>query len=151
MAALRGAANSPVGTSTTRSTTALNKLGVKFYDADGNEFMYIKAEGAIAAYAPCELDIVSNAPLTEVISSSSALGFIGVAQAAFADEEYGFIQTSGKALALIPSGTTLGATLTAGSGALSATLTNAVKFATVLEAPVLLSGTTQAKYVWIHG
>jgi len=150
MAALRGAANSPVGTSLTRSTTAQNKLGVKFYDSDGNEYTYIKAEGAITAYAPVALDLVTDTPLTECAQSTTAKGFLGIAQAAFADEEYGFILTRGKGLALIPSGVALGDTVTAGSGALSATLTNAVRNATVLEAPVLLSGTTQAKYVWLH-
>jgi len=146
MAALRGAANSPVGTSLTRSTTAQNKLGVKFYDTDGNEYTYIKAEGVITAYTPVSL----TGGISEVIQSVGATGFFGIAQAAFADEEYGFVLTRGRGLALIPSGVSLGDSLTAGSGALSATLTNHTRVVTVQEAPVLLSGTTQAKYVWLH-
>src|SRR6185369_16959890 len=110
MAALRGAANSPVGTSLTRSTTAQNKLGVKFYDTDGNEYTYIKAEGVITAYTPVSL----TGGISEVIQSVGATGFFGIAQAAFADEEYGFVLTRGRGLALIPSGVSLGDSLTAG-------------------------------------
>ncbi len=150
MAQLRGAATCPVGTTTSRSTTKQNQLGVKFYTPDGDEYIYIKAEGAITAYAPVATGVVGSTGLSECIQSTSAKGFIGIAQAAFADEEYGFILSRGRGLALIPSGVALDDSLTAGSGALSATLTNATKHVTVLEAPVLLSGTTQAKYVWLH-
>ncbi len=146
MALLRGAANSPVGSTTSRSTTALNKVGVKFYDSDGNEYIYVKAEGVVAAYAPMSL---SNG-LGEAASSADAKGFFAIAQAAFADEEYGFALFRGRGLALVPSGTSIGDPLTAGNGALSATLTNATRHVTAQEASPLLSGTTQAKYVWLH-
>jgi hypothetical protein len=149
MAQLRSAANVPVGGTTTRSTTQLNQLGAKFYDSNGAEYTYIKAEGTILAGSPVSVDILTNG-LTEWAASASVKGFEGIAQAAFADEEYGFICTQGRCLALVPSGVALGDPLSAGNAALSATLTNAVKHVTVQEAPVLLSGTTQLKYVYIH-
>jgi hypothetical protein len=146
MASLRGPAQ-VIGTdSTNRSTAPKAKVGVRALDVDGNEYLYIKAEGVIAVGAPVS---VTNG-VSEAASASAATGFEGVAQAAFADEEYGFILTRGRGLGLVPSGVSLGDTLTAGNGALSATLTNGTKFVTVQEAPVLLSGTTQLKYIYIH-
>lgn len=136
----------PVDT-TDRSTTQKMPLGALGLDEDGNEYIYIKAEGAIAIGAPVD---VTNG-LSEAASSTSAKGFEAVVQdVAFADEEYGFALRRGHGLALVPSGVSLGDSLTAGNGALSGTLTSGVKFATVQEAPVLLSGTTQLKQVYLH-
>jgi hypothetical protein len=130
-----------------RSTIAKVPVGTRAHDGDGNEYLYIKAEGAIAVYAPVA---ITNG-VGEAAQSADAKGFAGIASdAAFADEEYGYILSQGRGLALVPSGVSLGDTLTAGNGALSATLTSGTKFATVQEAPVLLSGTTQAKYVYLH-
>ncbi len=134
-----------VSTPEIRTTTKKAGLGSRAYGDDGAEFVYIKAEGAIAVGAPVEI----SAGVGEAASASSAKGFLGIATAAFADEEYGYIQTAGRVLALVPSGVSLADTLTAGSGALSGTLTSGTKFATVQEAPVLLSGTTQLKYVFL--
>ena len=137
---------SVAGNDTTRSTSALVALGTRINDTEGNEYLYIAAEGAIAAHTPVDI----SPGLANAAQSTTAKGFEGIATAAFADEEFGFILTRGRELALVPSGVALGDTLTAGSGALSATLTSGTKFATVQEAPVLLSGTTQAKYVYLH-
>ena len=138
---------SPVaGNDETRTTTAKCSLGTRVNDKDGNEFLYVAAEGAIAIGAPVDI----TAGLSAVAQSSNAKGFEGIATAAFADEDFGFILTKGRVLAVVPSGVALGDTLTAGNGALSGTLTSGTKFATVQEAPVLLSGTTQRKYVFLH-
>jgi hypothetical protein len=134
------------GANTThRSTTAADAVGATGRDVDGNEWTYIKAEGVIPVYCPVD---VRNG-LSEAIASTDAKGFLGIAQTAFTDEQYGYILTKGRGLALVPSGTSIGDPLTAGSGALSATLTNAIKHVTAHEAAPLLSGTTQAKYVYL--
>jgi hypothetical protein len=139
----------PVSTDV-RHTTAKMKVGSKGYEYTNpqNEHTYVRASGAITAYAP--VAVVDQSGLLNAIESADVKGFVGVAQAAFATREYGTIATAGVCLALVPSGVSVGDPLTAGAGAMSATLTNGVRHATVLEAPVLLSGTTQVKYIWVH-
>jgi hypothetical protein len=135
--------------SDTRHTTARMAVGTKGMGRDtGSEHTYVRASGAITAYAP--VAVAGTNGLSDTIESADVKGFVGVAQAAFATREYGTVITAGKALALVPSGTAVGAPLTAGAGAMSATLTNGVRHATALEEAPILSGTTQAKYIWVH-
>src|SRR5688572_16784668 len=84
--------------STKRTTTAYLTIGTRGFDRSGNEYMYVKAGGTIAA-----TDIV-KAGSTEGLEAVVATGttatgepFLGVGHAAFADNEYGFIQIHGVA------------------------------------------------------
>jgi hypothetical protein len=131
-----------------RHTVKKMRVGTLGADTDGNIHQYVRASGAITAYAP--VAVVSQSGLNDVVESPDVKGYVGVAAAAFATREYGTVVVKGKTLALVPSGTAVGAPLTAGAGAFSATLTNAVGHATALEEAPILSGTTQAKYVWLH-
>jgi hypothetical protein len=132
-----------------RSTEAKAPVGARGFDADGNEYVYLKAAGVIALGAP--IDITDG--LDAAAESADAKGFDAIAtDTAFAASEYGFALTRGRGLALVPSGTALGDPLTAGAGALAAVgaSTLPTRTATAQEAPVLLSGTTQLKYVYLH-
>ncbi len=82
------------------STTQEFQLGtiVQGTDQSGSysaEYMYIKADAAISQYDAVHIDIDLEAtPLTTTISGVKPCA-VGVAQVAFADEEYGWVVISG--------------------------------------------------------
>lgn len=89
----------PVVETTKRSLTqAPYPVGTRAFDALGNEYMYVKASGAIEA-----TDAVaggSTLGLSAVVqSANTATGapWIGVGHAAFADLQFGWIQVGGVA------------------------------------------------------
>lgn len=132
-----------------RSTTQQFPLGARGLDADGNEYVYVKAAGVIALGSPIS---VSNG-ISAAAASANAKGFEAIAtDKAFAANEYGFALTRGRGLALVPSGTAVGDPLTAGNAALTAVdaSTLPTRTATAQEASPLMSGTTQAKYIYLH-
>lgn len=104
----------PVGSpvsDTDRSLTQLAPLGSRYFDALGNEYRYCKAQAAIAAKEA-------------VCFNGSALGYdavrkvtdvneyvVGVANAAFAVNEYGLIQTHGVTECKVIVGTAAGSCL----------------------------------------
>lgn len=143
------------GTSNRRTATLELPFGARGLDKDGRQHVYIQASGAIAAGAPvtASLNYVAGSgtnPYSRATQSADVKGFAGVAEVAFGATQCGFIVERGPCVALVPSGTAVGDPLSAGNGALSATLTNAVRFATAVEAGVLLSGTTQLKQVILN-
>lgn len=76
-------------------------LGQTAVDADGNEYIYVHAAGAITQYACVAIDSAFEAAmLTHALAVSEAR--FGVAQVAFADNDYGWvlIKGSGSVLAL---------------------------------------------------
>lgn len=106
---------------TARSLTQTLRLGTRAYDIDGNEYLYVKAEGAIAATDA--VAITTTGGLQEVTQSSNSAtgtqGFLGVAVAAFTDEQFGFIQIRGLVASVktgtVVAGTPLAAATTAGT------------------------------------
>lgn len=143
------------GSSSRRTATPEFPFGTRgCFDGDGREHVYIQASGAIATGAPISVSASYVAgsgtnPYGRATQSADAKGFAGVAEYAFAATQCGFVVERGPCVALVPSGVAVGDPLTAGNGALSSTLTNAVRFAVAVEAGVLLSGTTQLKQVVI--
>lgn len=84
--------------STKRTTTAYFALGTKAIDRSGNEYTYVRAGGAIAATDAVKLSGTEG--LEAVVATGTTVTgepFLGVGHAAFADNEYGFIQTRGTA------------------------------------------------------
>jgi len=78
--------------STRRSATTLYPLGTLARDANGNEYIYVKA-GAII---PVNAAVFPNADLSDVRQTSAAnQPILGVADAAFAANDNGFILSRG--------------------------------------------------------
>jgi hypothetical protein len=72
------------------NTTPQQQLGQKIQANDGN-YMYVQASGAIAQGAACKIDDdYQAAELTTTISGAEPTK-VGIAQIAFADNEYGWI------------------------------------------------------------
>jgi hypothetical protein len=85
----------PSGGDTKRSTTQEAQLGAKAYDALGNEYRYVKAGAAIAATDAVRFQ-GSALGYDDVRSTSAAAQpVIGVATAAFAGSDYGFVLVNG--------------------------------------------------------
>lgn len=94
-------------------------LGDRFNDQDGKEWVFVKASGAItgAGYV-CYFDTAYSASMLS--TSNDARGnLVGIPNVAFADTEYGWIQTKGPAnvrvLASAAANTRLNTTATAGA------------------------------------
>ena len=145
------------GDSVARHSTPQLTPGTRALDNVGREHVYIQASGAIATGAPVTASAnfvagsgVAQNPFWRASQSADVKGFVGVAEAAFTATQCGFIVERGPVVALVPSGVAVGDPVTAGNGALSTTLTNAIRFATVLEAAPVLSGTTQLKLVNVN-
>lgn len=82
----------PVEDSTRRSTTTIYPLGTLARDVNGNEYIYVKAGATIVANAP----VVPNADLSDVRPTSAVnQAVLGVADAAFASGDNGFIMSKG--------------------------------------------------------
>lgn len=79
------------------SSTKKAGLLDRFTDTAGAEFVYVQAEGAItgAGYVVL-IDEAGQADMIETTISATARGqMVGVAQAAFADDDYGWVQIFG--------------------------------------------------------
>lgn len=74
-------------------TTALHPLGTRVYGDQGQEYVYVRANGAITAKMAVKLEADYD------VAASSTGRVFGVALATFADNEYGWVQTRG----LVPS------------------------------------------------
>lgn len=71
-------------------TTAQHPLGLRVFDDEGKEFVYVKAGGVIAAKNPVKI-----AASYAATASGNAGRVDAVATVAFAANDYGFVQTKG--------------------------------------------------------
>lgn len=103
------------------STDAKFALGDCTKGEDGSEWVYVQADGAITgAGFVVLLDEDYQADMIDTTNSASALGQkVGVAAAAFADNEYGWVQIAGTAevqgLASCAANAAVNSTATAGA------------------------------------
>lgn len=80
------------------TTHTVNKMDVlsRAKGADGKEYVYVQANGAITANDVVFVDETGQADQLDTTNSASAFGqTVGVAPATFADNEYGWIQIYG--------------------------------------------------------
>lgn len=120
------AGGSPIEDSTRRSTTTLYPLGTLARDAAGNEYTYVKAGAAIAVNEPVRL----NAGLGDVRATSAAQqAVLGVADAAFANADNGFILSRGSVTCKVVGGTAINSLLVTGAVAATLELADATDFA----------------------
>ena len=75
-------------------------LGDRFCDQDGKEFVFVQASGAIGGEGfVCIVDEAYQAVEASTTTSATAFGdMVGVAQHAFADNDYGWLQIKGPTL-----------------------------------------------------
>lgn len=107
----------PVADATVRTTEALLPIGSVAFDSEGNEFRYVKAGAAISARQAVRLN-GSTLGYDDVRPTSAAQqGVLGVATAAFASGDYGFVQTRGRVLAAVVNSTAVGSLLASGTTA----------------------------------
>ena len=104
--------------SATRSATTLYPLGTLARDANGNEYIYVKAGAAI----PINAAVQPNADLADCRQTSAAnQAVLGVADAAFANGDNGFILSKGTTNVLTGGAIAAGALLgSAAAGAMAA-------------------------------
>ena len=79
-------------------TTTDDRAGLldRYCGEDGKEWIYVQANGAIAQYDAVGIDEAGQAaPVTKAMLDDSWK--VGVAQVAFADNEYGYVQIRGVA------------------------------------------------------
>lgn len=73
------------------STTAVFPVGTKSIDSQGGSWVYVQAGEAIDQYAACKVDKdFQLTQLTTAISGAEPTD-VGIAQVAFANDEYGFV------------------------------------------------------------
>jgi hypothetical protein len=85
-----------IGTNVTApAATSSFRLGSRNVDESGNEFVYVHANGAItgAGYT-CAIDSAYEATMVST-SNDLANNWVGVPLAAFADNDYGWLQIRG--------------------------------------------------------
>lgn len=123
MARLTGPVMGTPGDSTRRTTSQELPLGTIAY-GPGTEWVYIKAGASIAAYDGVRFQGSASGYDDVRPTSATDQGVIGVADAAFASGEYGFVQTRGVATAKVVNATAAGSILH--SGATAGTLELAV-------------------------
>lgn len=112
--------------SAVRSTTTLYPLGTLARDANGNEYIYVKAGATI----PINAAVVPNADLSDVRqSSASNQAVLGVADAAFASGDNGFILSKGT-VSVLTGGAIAANSLLASAAAGAMVLVDATMFAT---------------------
>lgn len=76
------------------STEAKYALGTVGYDHLGKEYLYARADGAVAAKAAVRFEYTTTETF-EANASASGEAAMAVAPVAFADNEYGWFQTKG--------------------------------------------------------
>lgn len=113
--------------STTRSQTGLGvPVGTKAYDVAGNEYTAVKAGAAINVNEPVRL----NAGLSDVRATSAAQqNVIGVADAAFASGDFGWILSRGSVTCKVVGATAINSLLVTGAVAATLELADATDFA----------------------
>lgn len=95
-------------------------LGQRMQDADGNEFVYVQADGAVTAGDVVILTEAFQADALDLTNSNGAIGDkVGVAKGTLADNAYGWVQIYGVASAVnaatgATANTRLNSTATAG-------------------------------------
>lgn len=94
-------------------------LGQRACDADGNEYVYVQANGAVTANDVVILSAAFQADAITSTNSTDLIGAkIGVAKGTLADDDYGWVQIYGTATINVGSScaanTTLNTTTTAG-------------------------------------
>lgn len=71
-------------------------LGDRWCTHDGKEYVYVQADGAISANDVVIITEAYQADQIDTTNSASAFGdMVGVADAAFADDDYGWVQVKG--------------------------------------------------------
>lgn len=87
-------ANLTARSTTTNSAEIPFRLGQKFIDDQNRGWMFVRAEGTLATGTVVAIDENFDAfPITKALADAG--NKIGVAPAAFADEELGWVQISG--------------------------------------------------------
>lgn len=94
-------------------------LGQRMQDADGNEYVFVQADGAITANDVVILTEAFQADQIDTTNSAGAIGDkVGVAKGTLADDDYGWVQIYGTCTANVGSScaanTKLNTTSTAG-------------------------------------
>ncbi|MEM9969521.1 MAG: hypothetical protein AAF762_00260 [Pseudomonadota bacterium] len=78
------------------TTRREHELGTRMRGPNGDEFVYTQADGAIAATDVVIITEAGQADAIDTTNSASAIGTaVGVANVAFADNEYGWVQVRG--------------------------------------------------------
>lgn len=101
------------------TTKRLFSLGTVMASGEGGSYVYVQANGAIAANDAVLLDEAYQAAPASTTNTASAFGdLVGVAAAAMADNEYGWVQRAGPCSLNVGSGcavnTAINSTGTAG-------------------------------------
>lgn len=101
---------------TFRSTTQKAPLGSRAWDQDGKEYVYVKA-GAVIALNDAVMFQNSAAGFDDVrtISAAAQVTCVGVATAAFASLEFGYVQTRGVCTCKVVVATAAGSALVSGT------------------------------------
>lgn len=85
------------------------KLGTRMLGDDGDEYVYVQADGAISAGDVVIITEAAQADAIDTTNSASKIGFrVGVANVAFADDEYGWVQVRGATTANVGTGSAAG-------------------------------------------
>lgn len=96
----------PAGDTLTRTTDAQDTVGKTAKSTAGDEYIYVKAGGAITASGDA-VGISTN--LSAVVTADLGVAsFLGVAEAPFASGEYGYVQIKGSVSAVVESGAAAG-------------------------------------------
>ena len=98
----------------------MHGLGDRYQDSSGKEWVFVKASAAIAQYDVATYDETYNTTVAPLSTANDARGdLVGVAAAAFASGEYGWLQIYGpctmNVLASCAANVRLNTTATAGS------------------------------------
>ena len=76
--------------------TAKFAVGTHMKGAAGKEYVYVQANGALAAGDVAQLDETYQATPITLTTSAAAIGdLVGVAEGAFTDNQYGWVQIKG--------------------------------------------------------
>lgn len=86
-----------IGAATTLTTTAAEfEFLTRAKGQDGNDYLYIQANGALDAQDAVLIDEAGQAQVVSLTATATAFGDkVGVVNVAFADNEYGWAQISG--------------------------------------------------------
>ena len=95
MAQLVGPGELNVGSTEQRDTTQKEQIGRRAYTVDGSWYVYVLAGAAITTKAACKVGATSVGLSGVVMSTNADEAVIGIAGAAFANAEYGWLYESG--------------------------------------------------------
>lgn len=97
MAALTSYPGAVVGDTSAVHSSALNPLGTRAFDKDGNEYIYLLGVASVAAGSWVSFD---EAHVTTLLAAN-AKGRVAVAMAAVVADKYGWFQVYGKHIAAL--------------------------------------------------